>query len=689
MTSSADETTPVPQSSTAPPPQPLDGGGTAAPTPDSAPWVQRNPSGIAVQGLSYPVLQRPPVETPTEALAATPTDPTAAATPAAGSSAGDSASPTDPATSVLPTIQDEIVPAQTTTETLQGEPGSPLSVFDADDSGRRWPKVLLWTGIGLVVAAGAYVGAQWHFADRIPRGTTVAGVDIGGLSSDDAVARLTTELGGISTAPIPVTAGEAATTIDPVSAGLTFDAAATVEGLTEFTLAPGHLLAQISGGREIDPVTVVDATKLAVATDLLATDLAVPATSGTVGFVDGGAVQTPAADGTALDEKQAADVVTSGWLSAARPIDLPTTTVEPEITQAETDAAFGQAQQVAASSVSVTVAGQVAEIPVANLTAAATFTSTDGDLVLAFDGTKLVQDVIDRTTALLANSSDATFVFVDNAPVIQPGVPGTTLDPATLAAAVQKAALSDVRSAEVELVPSDPAQSTQALEALGVTAKVSEFATPLTNEPDRTENLRIAAEKITGVLVKPGETFSLTEAIGPFTRENGYKDAHIIVNGNIVEGVGGGLSQMSTTTYNAGFFAGMVDVEHQPHSYWFTRYPEGREATLYDGQIDMRWRNDSPYGVLLQSWIADGKLNVAVWSTPYYTVETTTSARSGVVAPTTEHRTGASCAPQSMGGGGFSVSVWRKVTITATGEETINETNKWRYRPQNAVVCDG
>ena len=339
--------------------------------------------------------------------------------------------------------------------------------------------------------------------------------------------------------------------------------------------------------------------------------------------------------------------------------------------------------------VSVTVADQVAELPTTALAAAATFTPTDGDLVLAFDGAKLVEDVVARTNNLLANSSDATFVFVDNAPVIQPGVPGTTLDPAALADAVQSAALSDERTAAVDLVPNDPEQSTEALEALGVTTKVSEFATPLTNEADRTENLRIAAGKVNGVLVKPGETFSLTEAIGPFTRENGYKEAHIIVNGNIVDGVGGGLSQMSTTTYNVGFFAGMVDIEHQPHSYYFTRYPEGRESTLYDGQIDMRWRNDSPYGVLLQSWIGDGKLHVAAWSTPYYTVETTTSGRSNVVEPTTEHRTGARCAPQTAGGAGFSVSVWRKVTITETGEEVINETNKWRYRPQNAVVCDG
>lgn len=102
----------------------------------------------------------------------------------------------------------------------------------------------------------------------------------------------------------------------------------------------------------------------------------------------------------------------------------------------------------------------------------------------------------------------------------------------------------------------------------------------------------------------------------------------------------------------------------------------------------MQWRNDSPYGVLMQSWVADGLVHVAAWSTPYYTVETSTSARSNVVEPTTQHKSGPTCSPQSAGSLGFSVSVWRKVTVTETSEVVVDETNSWRYKPQNAVVCD-
>lgn len=569
------------------------------------------------------------------------------------------------------------------------EPGSPLGIFDDSDSPRRWPKVLLWTGLGVLVAAGAYLGAQWYFADKIPRGTTVAGVDIGGLAAQDAADRLEAELGGLATQPVPVTAGGGASSLDPAAAGLVFDADATVADLTDFTLDPRPLIAQISGGDEVDPVTVVDQAQLDAATEALAADLEVPATSGTVAFVDGAAVQTPASEGSSVDVQALRETIVDSWLTAARPIELTTAPLEPEITQAETDAAFAEAQRVAAAPVSVAVAGQVAEIPVDTLTAAASYAPVDGALVLSFDGVALTEAVVDRTNDLLSDASDASFVFVDNVPQIQPGTPGTTLDPVALAAAVQQAALGDQRTATVELTASDPAQSTAALQALGVTEIVSEFSTPLTNEPDRTQNLRIAAEKVTGTLVLPGETFSLMDTIGPITAANGYLQAHVIVNGETTNGTGGGLSQMSTTTYNAGFFAGMIDVEHQPHTFWFSRYPEGREATLYEGQIDMRWRNDSPYGVLLQSWIADGRVHVAAWSTKHYTVETTTSARSNIVSPTTQHKPAANCTPQSAGGPGFSVSVWRKVTVTATGEIVADETNSWRYKPQNQIVCDG
>jgi vancomycin resistance protein YoaR len=310
----------------------------------------------------------------------------------------------------------------------------------------------------------------------------------------------------------------------------------------------------------------------------------------------------------------------------------------------------------------------------------------DGSLALQMDGTALVQAVVDRTTDLLTVSADAYFEFQNDAPVIVAGTPGTTLDPAALATAVATAASSaDARTASVELVASDPAESTAALEALGVTQVVAEFSTPLTSEPRRTQNIAAGAAAINGTLVRPGETFSLTDALGPIDAAHGFTTAGAIVSGEHTDAWGGGLSQLSTTTFNAAYLAGMEDVEHKPHSEWFTRYPAGREATLFTGTLDMQWKNTTPYGALVQAWVADGKTWVRLWGTPYWTVTTEASGKSNVVQPTTVYSQSATCSPQSAGNPGFSITNTR--TLSLNGEVVAVEPFTWRYKAQNKVIC--
>ena len=265
------------------------------------------------------------------------------------------------------------------------------------------------------------------------------------------------------------------------------------------------------------------------------------------------------------------------------------------------------------------------------------------------NGEGLSEVVLAQLPDLLTESADAHFEFVNDAPVIIPGTPGTSLDPAALATSVAAATAAPDRTAVVELVQADPSQSTAELEALGVKEIVSEFSTPLNSEPRRTVNITNGASKISGTLIRPGETFSLTEALGPIDAAHGYVEAGAIVSGEHTDAWGGGLSQVSTTTYNAGFLAGFEDIEHKPHSEWFTRYPEGREATIFTGTLDMRWKNNTPYGALVQAWVSGGRVYVRVWGTKYWTVESITSPRSGVVAPTTVYSQSPTC-EASVGG---------------------------------------
>lgn len=581
-------------------------------------------------------------------------------------------------------------PARVTAGTVPQTPRepSPFDAFEPEERERRWPRRLLIGAGVLVVLGGAYVGASYATADRVPRGASVAGVDIGGLSSDEAVARLDDELSSSTGTTVAVQANDVQATIEPQTAGLSFDAEATVDGLTGVDLAdPLRLWHQIAGLGESDPVTQVDEAKLTGALEALGTSLSLAPVDGAVLFVDGGAVLTDAAEGWALDEDAAADVVARDWLVAAQPIVLPTQVVEPAITQAAAQAALDEvAEPLVSAPISVTVADKLAVLQPATLAAAASMQPEDGELVLQLDGEALAEEVVAQLPeGVLTSASDAHFEFQDDKPVLVPGEPGTTVAADDVASAVAAVANAQDRTAAVELSQTDPSETTEAMEKLGIKEIVSEFSTPLTSEPRRTKNIAQGLANISGVLVRPGETFSLTDSLGPIDGAHGFVQAGAIVNGEHSDAWGGGLSQVSTTTFNAAYLAGMEDVDHTPHSEWFSRYPEGREATIFTGSIDMKWRNTTPYGALVQGWVSGGRAYVRIWGTKYYTVESTTSGRSGVVQPSTVYSDSKTCSPQSAGNPGFSVTVTRKLFLDGKLEETTS--SSWRYKPQNRVVC--
>ena len=565
--------------------------------------------------------------------------------------------------------------------------GSPLEVFADSSTPSRVPRVLMWTGLGLVICAGAYVGGQWSVADKTPSNASVVGLPIGGMSADEAVAVLDKGIAGLSAEPIAVIGGDKEGTLDPVAAGLEVDSAATVNGLTGFSLAPSHLWDNFFGGGPVTPVLRVDDVALTEQFKVLAVSLGLAPVDGGVVFTEGEANLTPAKNGQVLDVEAARSEILDGWLTTTGPIPLTMKPAAPLITEAKTAAAFAEAQQLVSAPISIAVAGQVAQLPAKTIGAASTYVLRNDDLVLQLDPKALKTAVIDRTIDLETKAKNARFEFKKGKPVIVGGKTGRSLDAAVVAKQVELVGTGNgERTAKVDLIKVEADESRKKLKGLGVNKVVAEFTTPLgASNAARVHNLILGSTRVTGSVILPNETWSLTDTLAPISAEGGYRSAGIVNNGVLTEGVGGGLSQMATTTYNVGFFAGLEDVEHRPHSYWFTRYPEGREATIYVGSIDMKFKNDTPYGIVMQAFVKDGSLTVRAWSTPHYRVETTTSARSNVQVPTTSRDTSGSCIAQPTGSPGFSVTVFRKVFL---GDKLVrDEAKAWGYRPQNAIVC--
>src|SRR5699024_12110754 len=128
---------------------------------------------------------------------------------------------------------------------------------------------------------------------------------------------------------------------------------------------------------------------------------------------------------------------------------------------------------------------------------------------------------------------------------------------------------------------------------------------------------------------------SLNGHTGPRGKEQGFVESGIIIDGQAGGAVGGGISQFATTLYNASYFAGMEDVAHTPHSYYISRYPPGREATVFEGAIDLQFKNDSQYPVQIQTSVGGGSVTVKLMGVKTVDVE---SVNNGRWAQTSPHR---------------------------------------------------
>jgi len=136
------------------------------------------------------------------------------------------------------------------------------------------------------------------------------------------------------------------------------------------------------------------------------------------------------------------------------------------------------------------------------------------------------------------------------------------------------------------------------------------------DSPNRIHNIKLIASWLNNTLLLSGESLSLTEAIGDFTAERGFKEAYVIMNNELVPQLGGGTCQIGTTLYNAVSLADLEILQRRNHSFYFNIYPLGRDATVYPGSADFKFRNDSGFPVIIKAIATNRKLSFRVYGTP-------------------------------------------------------------------------
>lgn len=559
--------------------------------------------------------------------------------------------------------------------------------------GRRTTIIVIVAAV--LALAAAYVATAFFASNGMPRHTQVAGIDVGGLSEAEAKRTLDEQLAPRAEKPIEITAEDNSAKIDPADAGIVLDTQATVNRGAGFTLNPVRIYERLFDDNVIDPVITVDESKKSVIEEV-GSEMSTEPVDATLAYdEDGKPKVTDSSDGTIVTADAIRETIDASWLREDPPLAVTAQKKEADITTAEAEKARTDIAEPAISDdVMVTadpgdhedVTGGTITVSPETVSQTLEFEPKDSDLTPVFDAKRLKRLALAESPQVGQEMKNASYEIVDGKPKVVPSEKGISVDEKEFADAVLPALTSDDRTAEVTLTETDPEFSTEDAEKADVDTVIAKFATPYNSEPNRDTNLRVASKKVSGTVLLPGEQFSLNETLGKRTAANGYKPAGVISEGQMKTDFGGGVSQVSTTLFNAAFFAGLDLDEHRAHSRYISRYPEGRETTLDWTSIDLKFTNNTDKPMVLDMYLKGGEVHARVFGVKTVDVEADASSRFAFTSPSTVTESGPSCSPQSPREG-WSITIYRTIKDHSTGKVVKKDDFTTVYRPVNRVQC--
>ncbi|MDT0318917.1 VanW family protein [Streptomyces millisiae] len=562
----------------------------------------------------------------------------------------------------------------------------------------RPPRPVLIGGVLALGLGGLSLGWILLFGPlggEIARGTSVQGVDIGGLSPEEAEDRLSVELADSWAAPLPVLLGGEQTeqhAVEPATAGLRVDVGATVAQADR----PGLLRRLLgAGGGELEPVVTQDTAAARTGLTALANSWQSAVQEGAVAFVDGEVEVTEPAAGIVLDVTGSLGPLRDAYPfdADAGPVRLPVWQAEPRTDQREVERALAEFAEPAMSGpVTLTAGDRRIPIPPAVIGDHLALTADQvGTLRPELDGEALAGDerLAEAFAAAAVEPVEGTLRLDSDRVVFdEPGEPGSRVAPEAVGEAVLPllTRVGDAaRTGPVDTEPVEPTLSRDTYRELGLVEEMSSFTVEFEPADYRTTNIGRAAELIDGSLVLPDDTWSFNERVGERTEENGFVEGVIILDDRYQRAQGGGVSAVATTVYNAIFFAGVKPLEHGAHSFYIERYPEGREATVAWGSLDLSFLNDSGNAVYILADATDTSVTVTFLGTRKYDqVRADTGPRENVREPETRRGEGEDCVPQPPLEG-FDVEVQR--VFVDDGEEVGRESYTTSYVPRDEILC--
>ena len=526
--------------------------------------------------------------------------------------------------------------------------------------------------------------------DHSARGAVIGGIPASNRDTvelDSVIEELTTR----STQPVVLRTPEGSAEVAPAELGLTFDADATRARLLEQPRNPvTRFLALFGRHLDVEPVVTIDPGTMNKALDANRRSLEKAAVEGGVHYDGATPVGDEPAPGERVARQGAAAVLVDRWLDGT-PVDLPMEPFSPTVSSAVVAATVaGPADRATSAPVKlVDRRKRTVEVPAGDIAEMLTFGPDGrGGLAPRVDEKTARKSLAAELDPSQRPAVSARFSLASGRPTVVPAVTGSKINWDKTLQALATAATADGGNRTADVVYDDvaPKLTTDAARKLGVNELISEYTTDGFSSASG-ENIRLVAAEVDGALVLPGKVFSLNGHTGPRGTAEGYVDSTIINNGRAATAVGGGISQFATTLYNAAYFAGLEDVDHTEHAYYISRYPEAREATVFEGAIDLKFRNNTRHGVLIETSWSPSAVTVRLWGIKAFEVESITGERTDPTEPERIRLPKGDDCIASSGSKGFTTSNTRIVRDVRTGQEVNRYTRTVRYAPEPIVKC--
>jgi vancomycin resistance protein YoaR len=529
-------------------------------------------------------------------------------------------------------------------------------------------------GLYLLLLAVSFLDPAFA-GSRVGRNIAVAGVDVSGTPATEVVSRLEPLADEHAGAAVVVDAGHGAISARAADLGLSLDLVASAGEVrraneTALLSRPFRWVASFFTTREVSPVWSVDEPTLHSA--LLDLDLPGVTEWRLPDFdADADGVRVvPGVTGSGIDADDFSRRLLHAAESDQRPILVVPTLVDvvPPVSDEAVEAAAAAAEAATSAPLEVTVGDVTREIDVATLRSWLALVIDDTDADWDVDHELVTEDIASRFDDAESPGADVAFVVEGGQLNLIPGADRTSCCEDGSSERVAQALRRGLGRVTLELVSEETVRGSEWAESLGIVEEVASFTTRHPCCQNRVVNIHLIADAVRGVVIEPGQTFSMNEHVGRRTAEKGYLPAGGITNGVMVDQLGGGVSQFTTTLFNAAFFAGLDFGEYQAHSIYFSRYPYGREATLSHPHPDLQIRNTTPYGVLLWPTYTDTSITVTLYSTKHVTAE----------------QTGQTTSPQ-----GACTRVRTERTRTYDDGRQVVDSVGALYRPREGVNCSG